>query len=170
MQKSVRRGCRQPSSHSSTATVTPGNSKLCRRFRATLPSCAERALGYARIVVIKREDDPLPDDFETMAVEFADRVRRFVLREVEQALDGMPDAQRKIRRLGWRSRPQTDFEIRAAAVEAIQAAGRSLTFLQLKRNTSAPKGRLTLVLRALVSEKKITTTGTHRAKRYRLAK
>jgi hypothetical protein len=121
-------------------------------------------------VAIKNDGDALPDDFETMAVDFADRVRRFVLREVEQALDGMPDAQRKIRRLGWRSRAQTDFEIRTAVVEAIKEAGRSLTFLQLKHDTSAPKGRLTLVLRALVAEKAITTTGAHRAKRYRLTK
>lgn len=46
----------------------------------------------------KHVDRMIPDDFETTAVEFADRIRRFVLREVNQALDGIPDAQKRIRR------------------------------------------------------------------------
>lgn len=118
----------------------------------------------------KDADEMVPEDFETMAVEFADRIRKFVLREVGQALKGMPDAQRAIRKLGWRSRKRTDFEVDERIVGVLTEAGRALTFGQLQKKTGTPKGRLTLRLSVLKNKKKIASIWSHRAKRYLLPK
>ncbi|HXK17344.1 MAG TPA: hypothetical protein VNG33_06070 [Polyangiaceae bacterium] len=118
--------------------------------------------------MVIRNEKPLPPDFETMAVDSADQIRRFVLREAHEALDGMPEAQKQIQFLTWKSRKKTDFEIEQQVIETLTDSGRALTFGQLQKRTYTPKGRLILRLQALESKRKVVAFGSHRAKRYRL--
>ena len=103
-----------------------------------------------------------------MAVEAADQIRRFVLREVTTALADMPDALRLVKRLEWQSRRRTDYEIDQQIIQTLTDAGRPLTFGKLQKRTYTPKDRLTLRLAALAKRKKVVASGSHRAKRYRL--
>jgi len=118
--------------------------------------------------MVVRNEKPLPPDFETMAVDSADQIRRFVLREVHQALDGMPEAQKQVRFLEWKSRRKTDFEIDQQVIGTLTDSSRALTFGELQKRTYTPKDRLTLRLHALESKRKVIAFGSHRAKRYRL--
>jgi hypothetical protein len=118
--------------------------------------------------MVIRSAPPLPEDFETMAAESADQIRRFVLREVTTALADMPDALRLVKRLEWNSRRKTDFEIEHQIIQTLTDAGGALTFGKLQKETYTRKDRLTSCLAALAKRKKVIVSGSHRATRYRL--
>jgi len=108
-------------------------------------------------------------NLDTIIADFVHQVRAFVLKEASQALERMPDAQKKIDGLLRRRRRSTESELRASILDEASRAQRGRTMSYLTRLCGPTEsGKVKLLVSALVKSGKLQKVGKNRASRYRI--